>query len=105
MWASQKKRLWKNPESLSMLQLGVYIYPVGDREPLKYFNEERNRDKFVSQKDHPRDFPGGPVVKKPPTNAGDTGSMPGLGTKSLHAKGQLSLHAATESLNASTHAL
>ena len=45
------------------------------------------------------------MVKKPPTNAGDTGSMPGLGTKSLHAKGQLSLHAATESLNASAHAL
>ena len=44
------------------------------------------------------------MVKKPPTNAGDTCSMPGLGTKSLHAKGQLSLHAATESLNSSAHA-
>ena len=26
-----------------------------------------------------RDFPGGAVVKNPPTNAGDTGSSPGLG--------------------------
>ena len=26
-----------------------------------------------------RDFPGGPVVKNPPANAGDTGSIPGLG--------------------------
>ena len=25
------------------------------------------------------DFPGGAVVKKPPTNAGDMGSSPGLG--------------------------
>ena len=25
------------------------------------------------------DFPGGPVVKNPPANAGDTGSIPGLG--------------------------
>ena len=26
-----------------------------------------------------RDFPGGAVVKNPPANAGDTGSIPGLG--------------------------
>ena len=26
-----------------------------------------------------RDFPGGPVVKNPPSNAGDMGSIPGLG--------------------------
>ena len=25
------------------------------------------------------DFPGGPVVKNPPANAGDLGSVPGLG--------------------------
>ena len=25
------------------------------------------------------DFPGGPVVKNPPVNAGDTGSVPGPG--------------------------
>ena len=25
------------------------------------------------------DFPGGPVVKNPPANAGDTGSIPGPG--------------------------
>ena len=37
-----------------------------------------------------RDFPGGPVVKNLPYNAGDTGSIPGQGTKSPHATGQLS---------------
>ena len=28
-----------------------------------------------------RDFPGGPVVKNLPSNAGDTGLIPGQGTK------------------------
>ena len=41
--------------------------------------------------------PDGPVVKNLPTNAGDTGSIPGGGTKIPHAAGQLSpLAAATE---------
>ena len=37
-----------------------------------------------------RDFPGGPVVKNPPYNAGDVGLIPGQGTKIPHAAGQLS---------------
>ena len=41
------------------------------------------------------DFPGGPVVKKPPSNAGDAGSIPGRGTKIPHAAGQLSPWTAT----------
>ena len=36
------------------------------------------------------DFPGGPVVKNVPSNAGDVGSIPGWGTKIPHATGQLS---------------
>ena len=35
-------------------------------------------------------FPGGPVVKNPASNAGDVGSIHGLGTKIPHAAGQLS---------------
>ena len=31
------------------------------------------------------DFPGDPVVKNPPANAGDTGSIPGLG-RSLRSR-------------------
>ena len=30
-------------------------------------------------KNQERDFPGGAMVKNPPANAGDTGSIPGLG--------------------------
>ena len=36
------------------------------------------------------DFPDGPVVENPPSNAGDTGLIPGRGTKIPHAAGQLS---------------
>ena len=42
-----------------------------------------------------RDFPGGPVVRNPPYSAGDTGSIPGQGTKIPHATGQLSPRATT----------
>ena len=41
------------------------------------------------------DFLGGPVVKNPPSNAGDAGSILGWVTNKPHAAGQLSPHAAT----------
>ena len=41
-----------------------------------------------------RDFPGGPVVKNPPCNAGDAGSIPGQRTEIPEAERQLSLWAA-----------
>ena len=41
------------------------------------------------------DFPGGPVVKNLPSNARDTGAIPGQGTKIPHTLGQLNPHAAT----------
>ena len=34
-----------------------------------------------------RDFPGGSVVKNPPANAGDAGSIPGLGRSPGEGKG------------------
>ena len=43
----------------------------------------------------PGDFTGGPVVKNPPYNTGDTGLISAQGTKIPHAAGQLSLHATT----------
>ena len=39
------------------------------------------------------DFPGGPVVKNLPCNAGDQGSIPGRGPKVPHAMQPLSPHA------------
>ena len=50
-------------------------------------NPEGNRG---SSRKEIRDFLGGPVVKNPPSNAGDAGLIPGRGTKIPHAAGQLS---------------
>ena len=50
---------------------------------------------YLGKTHEERDFPGGPVVKNPPSNAGDVGSIPGWGTKIPHAAGQLSPCAAT----------
>ena len=48
----------------------------------------------------PRDFSGGPAVKNPPCNAGDSDWIPGWGTKIPHAGKQLSFYnPATESTN------
>ena len=41
-------------------------------------------------KRHSWDFPGGPVVKNPPANAGNMGLIPGPRTQIPHATGQLS---------------
>ena len=41
------------------------------------------------------DVPGGPVVKNPPCNAGDVGSIPSQETEIPHAAGQLSSCAMT----------
>ena len=53
-----------------------------------------------SQKIKNRDFPGGPVVKNLPSNAGDAGLIPGRGAKIPHATGQLSLRATTREARA-----
>ena len=41
------------------------------------------------------DFLGSPVVKEPPSNAGDRGSIPGLATRITHVSGRLSSSATT----------
>ena len=45
---------------------------------------------YTGDKEAWKDFPGGPVVKNPPYNAGNVGLTPGQGTKIPHAAGQLS---------------
>ena len=46
-------------------------------------------DERVCSKSTCWDFPGSPVLWIPPSDAGDTGAVPGPGTKILHALGQL----------------
>ena len=47
-----------------------------------------------------KDFPSGPMVKNPSSDAQDVGSIPGWGTKIPHATGQLSLCASTKTREA-----
>ena len=49
-----------------------------------------------------RDVPGGPVVKSLPCHAGDTGLIPGWGTKIPHAAEHLSLTLKLLSLHTTT---
>ena len=51
---------------------------------------EHARTQHLNKNKLSRDFPGGPVVKNPPANAGDMGSIPGLGIKIPPAVGKLS---------------
>ena len=54
---------------------------------------------FTENKDDAMgDFPGGPVVKNPPSIAGDVHSIPGQGAKIPQATGQLSPRATTTEL-------
>ena len=48
---------------------------------------------FWSKRHNPRNFPGSPVVKNPPGNAEDVGSVPGRGTKISYTGEQLKAHA------------
>ena len=50
----------------------------------------------LEQKTDLGDLPGGPVVKDPPSNAVDTGLIPGWGTKIPQALGQQSLCCTTK---------
>ena len=51
--------------------------------------------RVAAKKQWTRGCTGGPMVKNPPSNAGDVGSIPAWGTKIPCASRQLSLHAAT----------
>ena len=55
----------------------------------------KTRQSPYPEKAHSWDFPGGPVVKNPPCDAENTGSIPGQETNIPHASEQLSLSAIT----------
>jgi len=52
------------------------LYSIGGKKKVKYVC--RTYIKLIL-KMHSRGFPTGPVVKNPPANGGDTGSIPGPG--------------------------
>ena len=57
--------------------------------------EEYMLNDTIYVKLYKKDFHSGPVVKNPPSHAGDAGLIPGRGTKIPHAAGQLSPCTAT----------
>ena len=84
-----------NPD-LTLITWGLPIPgPKGVRLPSEILNAQLNLDIRGRSKSFFRDFPGGPVVKNPPSSAGDAGSIPGRGTKIPHATGQPSPRATT----------
>ena len=82
--------LWFHPFILSGVIYGhSQLYPENCVSRGK--GELYNNPLFLN-KDWPWDFTGDPVViKNPPCNAEDAGSIPGQGTKMPHAKGKVSL--------------
>ena len=70
----------------------IYVYQIITLYTLSLHNVMWH---LYFKKARRRDFPGGPALKDPPGNGGDTGSIPGEGTKILHAAEQRSPHAET----------
>ena len=65
---------------LSSIVLVYISHSLPESHSLRHYKKVRLRIRN-------RDFPGGPVVKTLPSNAGGVGSIPGWGTKIPHAVG------------------
>ena len=70
---------------------GAKRWPESTWERAQKLSGEKNA--IWGEISHYWDFPGGPVAKHPPCNAGDMGSIPGWGTRIPCAMEQLSLRA------------
>ena len=82
--------VWKPTEGMNISLLNVTLVHSA------HMQLKSTRKCFIMVQEYAyRDFPGGPVVKNPSCNAGEAGSIPGLGTKIQHAAGQLSPRATT----------
>ena len=69
-----------------------WMQPFFTQQKLRDRRQWRDKEKWGGA------FPGGPVVKNLPSNAGDEGLIPGGGTNILQATGQLSLQVTTTEL-------
>ena len=87
----------------SHLKTGIFHVIYGSPPHVEKLEDVADKDPtfpYTSQQKRPQlhknvfsgDFPDGLVVKNLPCNAGDTGSIPGWGTKSPAATEQLSQH-------------
>ena len=79
----------------------IFARQVSNKVSSKILRNSQNstiKKKKIQLENGPGDFPGGPVVRNSPSNAGDAGSIPSQGIKIPHASEQLSLHAAATEL-------
>ena len=67
-----------------------FPYPGNPKHTIGVFLEYIVAEKKLKKKKVKEDFPGGPVIKHLPCNAGDVGLIPGWGTRIPHAVEQLS---------------
>ena len=81
-------------KNIKQLPIEKY-YPL---TPEHHYTWEFCKIQFMDAWKKPKGFPGGPVVKNLPSNAGNTGSVPE--TEIPHATGQLSLHTTTRGVRA-----
>ena len=96
-----------DPKRLQLLGISIKSYKLLSSN----FKKKLLQQNISSVQKNPRnnikisisgESPGGPVVRNPPSSGGDSGSIPGWGTKIPHAAGQLSPHASAKSLCAVT---
>ena len=81
-------------KDMKRLSTSVIIREIQTKTTMRYhFISTRMTILIKKKKKEDRNFPGGPMFKNLPSNAGDSGSTPGQGTKILCAMGQLSLQA------------
>ena len=57
----------------------LIIFSLGSKYIVKWILQAKETYYKATQEFQPRDFPGCPVIKNLPANAGDMGSIPGLG--------------------------
>ena len=100
---------WEAPPTSLVMKIGILLFTLcnpENQEDKDIFPLHSSLNPWVDQNSFPpprigaewgwggeerkENFPGGPVDKSPPSNAGDTGLIPGWGTKIPHAMGQLS---------------
>lgn len=88
------QRLWKL-ELSHQLRLARPLLAIAAKFLKPAFILSNTHSSRIFTLNKKRDFPGGPVVRNPSCSAGNLSSIPGQGTKTLHAAGQLSTRSVT----------
>lgn len=80
-------------KDMKRLSTSVIIREIQTKTTMRYHFISTRMTILIKKKKEDRNFPGGPMFKNLPSNAGDSGSTPVQDTETLCAMGQLSLQA------------